>query len=202
MEVAMMKALGSDQFEALLRHLGPDRETAGRQYEQLRVRLLAVFTYRRCPHPEDLADETMDRVARKLLEIGDRFEGADASRFVFGVAWNIAKESFHRRREVALPDTWDVEDPVKFDPEKEAGDRSEVCLERCLRSLPESDRDLVLRYFQHEKRAKIDQRSSLARELQISPNALRLRIHRTTGQLRSCVRDCLESSNPRPGGDR
>lgn len=198
----MMKALGTDQFEALLRHLGPDREKAGRQYEQLRGRLLAVFTYRRCPHPEELADETMDRAARKLLEIGDRFEGTDASRFVFGVAWNIAKESFHRRREVALPDTWDMEDPVRFQPDEESGDRGEGCLERCLRSLDGADRDVVLRYFQDEKRARINQRSGLARELRITPNALRLRIHRTTSQLRACVHDCLEASKPRPVGDR
>src|SRR5262249_45177667 len=143
-----------------------------------------------------------DRVARKLLEIGDRFEGADASRFVFGVAWNIVKESFHRRRETALPEGWDVEDPVKFDPEAERGDRGEACLERCLRALSDADRELVLKYFQEDKRAKIAQRSSLARELRISPNALRLRIHRTTTQLRDCVRSCLETSNPRPVGNR
>ena len=202
MDVVIMNALSPDQFEALLRHLGPDRETAGVQYEQIRGRLLTVFTYRRCPHPEELADETMDRVARKLLEIGDRFEGADASRFVFGVAWNIVKESFHRRRDATLPEGWDVEDPVRFDPQGESGDRGEACLERCLRSLSDADREIVLRYFQEEKRAKISQRSTLARELRITPNALRLRIHRTTTQLRDCVRNCLETSTPRPVGSR
>jgi DNA-directed RNA polymerase specialized sigma24 family protein len=198
----MMKVPSPDQFEALLRHLGPDRETAGLRYEQLRRRLLTVFTNRRCPHPEDLADETLDRVARKLFEIGDRFEGDDPSRFVFGVAWNIAKESFHRHRDVAIPETWDVADPAGFEPEDDDKGRGEGCLDRCLRSLADADRDLVLRYYQEEKRAKINQRSTLARELSITPNALRLRIHRTTLALRDCVRNCLETSKPRPMGTR
>jgi DNA-directed RNA polymerase specialized sigma24 family protein len=194
----MMNALNPDQFEALLRHLGSDREVAGQRYEQLRQRLLTVFAYRRCPHPEDLADETMDRVARKLLEIGEAFEGTDPSRFVFGVAWNIAKESFHRQREVALPEALDLADPAGFQDDDEARSRGEGCLERCLRKLADADRDLVLRYYQEEKRAKINQRSTLARELSISPNALRLRIHRITLQLRDCVLNCLEASKPRP----
>src|SRR5262245_60780717 len=107
----MVHALGPDQFEALLGRLGPDRETAGREYEQLRHRLVTIFTYRRCPHPEELADETLDRVARKLLEMGTAFEGPDPTRFVFGVAWNVAKESFHSQREVPLPVAWDPAAP-------------------------------------------------------------------------------------------
>lgn len=198
----MMNVINPDQFEALLSHLGPDREAAGLQYERLRERLLTVFTYRRCPHPEDLADETMDRVARKLLEMGDSFEGPDPSRFVFGVAWNIAKESFHRHRDVALPSTWDMADTTKPDDEEDAWSRGQRCLEECLRSLGQTDRELVLQYYQEEKRAKIDQRSTLARNRGISANALRLRVHRITLQLRQCVANCLEPSRPRSVGRR
>ena len=195
----MMNALSPDQFEALLRHLGPDREAAGRQYERLRQRLLTVFTYRRCPQPEELADQTLDRVARKLLEMGETFEGSDPSRFVFGVAWNIAKESFHRRRDVPLPDSWDLADTTgRDDDDEEIRSQGERCLEQCLRILADAERDLVLRYYQEEKRAKINQRSTLARALAISPNALRLRIHRITQQLRQCIANCLNASKLRP----
>jgi DNA-directed RNA polymerase specialized sigma24 family protein len=193
-----MNALRPDQFEALIRHLGPDREAAGQRYEALRQRLTTVFVYRRCPNPEELADETMDRVARKLLEIGDKFEGDDPTRFVFGVAWKIAKEAFHRHREVSLPDTWDLADPAAFTGDDAGRPGGEECLERCLRKLSDGDRELVLRYFQEEKRAKIALRSTLARELGVSANALRLRIHRITLQLRDCVNECLETSKPRP----
>jgi len=194
----MVNAVNSAQFEILLRHLGPDRETAGRQYEQLRLRLLTVFKYRHCANPEDLADETMDRVAKKLTELGDRFEGDDPSRFVFGVAWRVAKESFHRRREQQLPGAWDLADSTRHADEEDEKDRDAGCLERCLGKLADADRTLVLKYFQEEKRAKINARSTLARELKISPNALRLRIHRLTLQLRDCVRNCLDDARHRP----
>lgn len=194
----MMNAVSTAQFEALLRRLGPDRDMAGLRYEQLRRRLLTVFTYRRCPHPEDLADETLDRAARKLLEIGDRFEGSDPSRFVFGVAWNIARESFQRHREVPLPDEWDLADPTGVEDEDNARSRGESCLERCLRKLADADREMVLGYYQEEKRVKINRRTTLARDLGISANALRLRIHRITLHLRDCVSTCLDASKPRP----
>jgi len=198
MDVAMMSPVSTAQFEALLRHLGPDRDAAGRQYEQLRQRLLTIFTYRHCAHPEDLADETMDRVARRLLEMGERFEGSDPARFVFGVAWNVARESFHRNRDLPLPGGWDMADSSGPADETDDGSREASCLERCLARLADADRRLVLRYFQEEKRAKITERSALARELRISPNALRLRIHRLSQQLRDCVGDCLDEVTPRP----
>jgi DNA-directed RNA polymerase specialized sigma24 family protein len=194
----MVHALGPDQFEALLGRLAPDRDAAGREYEQLRQRLITIFTYRRCPHPEDLADETMDRVARKLLEMGPAFEGSDPSRFVFGVAWNVAKESFHGRREVQMSSTLDPAAAPDTDDEIEAN--GERCLDQCLRRLADPERRLVLHYFEEEKRAKIARRSALARDLGISSNALRLRIHRVVQQLRDCVVNCLEASKPRPLG--
>ena len=67
---SMPEPLGSEPFEALLLRLGSDRETAGERYLQLRQRLVAVFEYRHCPRPEELADETLDRVARRLQEMG------------------------------------------------------------------------------------------------------------------------------------
>jgi DNA-directed RNA polymerase specialized sigma24 family protein len=194
----MVNALNPLQFETLLRRLGASREEAGARYEQLRRRLVTVFAYRHCADPEDLADQTMDRVARKLVELGDGFTGDDPTRFVFGVAWNIAKESFHRQRSAPLPDTLDLADPAGFGVVEDDGARGHECLERCLWRLPDADRALVLRYYERAKRERIVERSALAHELNISPNALRLRIHRLTQHLRDCVTDCLETASSRP----
>jgi hypothetical protein len=68
--------------------------------------------------------------------------------------------------------------------------RKEHCLDTCLQRLAAPDRSLLLTYFQLEKRAKIEQRSLLAAQLRISPNALRLRVHRMTASLRDCTYDC------------
>jgi len=48
----MGRPLRSEQLEALLQRLGPDREQAGLRYEQLRRGLITVFGYRNCEHPD------------------------------------------------------------------------------------------------------------------------------------------------------
>jgi len=183
--------IGSGPFETLLHRLGPDREAAGAQYLQLRRRLVAVFEYRRCPHPEELADETLDRTARRLEELGNDFVGGDPSRFVFGVAWNVARESFRRPVAIPLPDGWEGRTAHAAPADD---DRGAECLERCLQRLDAADRSLVLEYHQDERSARIRRRSDLAGGLGLSPNALRLKIHRITARLRECVFACMERS--------
>ena len=193
----MVHALGPDQFEALLGRLGPDRGPR-REHEQLRQRLVTISLYRRAPHRKSSPTRRDGLGRRKLFENGSGLRGSDPSRFVFGVAWNVAKESFHGHREVQMPSRLDLAAPPDMDDEIEAN--GERCLDQCLRGLADPERRLVLHYFEEEKRAKIARRSSLARELGISSNALRLRIHRVVQQLRDCVVNCLEASKPRPLG--
>jgi DNA-directed RNA polymerase specialized sigma24 family protein len=186
----MSEPLRSEQFETLLQRLGPDREAAGARYEQLRRRLLAIFSYRHCPHPEELADETLDRVARKLRELGGEFIGSDPARYVFGVAWNVARESFRRPSAVSLPEGW--EKPLAASETHD--ERESACLDRCLEQLGTADKTLALEYHQGEGIVRIRRRVELARELGLSQNALRLRIHRVTTRLRECVGLCVEQA--------
>jgi DNA-directed RNA polymerase specialized sigma24 family protein len=192
----MTNPLSPEQFEVLLRQLGPDRDLAGARYEQLRRRLVTILTYRGCAQPEEVADETMDRVARRLAEIPAGSEIGDPTRFVFGVAWNVAREWIRRQRTVPLPDGWDPPDPVESEMRSPDGDLGHGCLDRCLRCLPQQDRDVVLTYYQEEGLAKIRHRAIVARQLKISSNALRLRIHRLTLRLRECVFHCLDTARP------
>jgi hypothetical protein len=55
---------------------------------------------------------------------------------------------------------------------------------------------VVLTYYQEEGLAKIRHRAIVARQLKISSNALRLRIHRLTLRLRECVFHCLDTARP------
>lgn len=186
-------ALRAEHFEALLRRLGPDRELAGARYEQLRRRLIVVFTYRGCGNAEELVDQTMDRVARKLAEEGPGHESADLSPFVLAVAWNIARESFRRPHPESLSADADPPDPVASADGVETKEREQRCLDWCLDRLAQDERELLLTYFQDERGAKIKRRALLARELRISSTALRLRIWRLTGNLRLCAVACLEA---------
>lgn len=196
----MTPALNPEQFEVLLRRLDPDRDLAGARYEQLRRRLVTVLTYRGCTHAEEVADETMDRVARRLSEIPQGTEIGDPARFVFGVAWNVAREWIRRQRTVPLPDGWDPADLGEADVSARTSDLGHGCLDRCLRCLPVQDKDIVLTYYQEEGLAKIRHRAMVARHLKISPNALRLRIHRVTLRLRECVFHCVDTARPRDIG--
>ncbi len=187
----MAQKLHPDHLAALLDRLGPDRDLAGERYVDLARRLRIIFLYRHCPDVDELVDETLDRAGRRLLELGERYEGTDPDRYVFGVAWNVARESFRRRSLEPLPEGKEIPDPGPDDPE-ETEEMRDVCLDRCLGQLPEGDRHLALTYYRGEKGARIRRRADLARELGVSLNALRLRVHRITDRLRRCVLRCVD----------
>jgi DNA-directed RNA polymerase specialized sigma24 family protein len=193
----MSEPLRREQFDALLQRLAPERELAGMRYEQLRSRLVSLFEHRGCEHAEELADETLDRAARRLQQMGDEFVGNDPARFVYGVAWNVARESFRRRALLPLPEQWEARRAEPPAAEEDA-EREQACLDRCLELFSAAERSLVLAYFEGEKSARIERRSALAQELGITLNALRLKIHRLTGRLRDCVVQCV--ARGRAGG--
>lgn len=183
--------LQPDHFAALLDRLAADRDLAGERYVELCRRLRTVFRYRGCANVDELVDETLDRAGRRLLELGDTYEGSDPARYVFGVGWNVARESFRRRSPEALPEGKELADPGPADPDETEELRS-GCLDRCLGQLAEDDRRVALAYYRDEKRARILQRAALAGELGVSLNALRLKIHRITRQLRECMFLCVD----------
>ncbi len=183
--------LTEDALGKLLAALDGDRERAGEKYEQLRRGLVYFFECRGCTFPEDHADETINRVARKLAggeEIRDPFS------YVYGVARLLLLEVFKRRdRERAafahLPAPVVAAHDGEEDEEAEAQLR---CLRRCLDSLPAESRVFIMSYYQGEKRAKIASRQRLAEALKIPPNALRLRARRVREKLETCVAHCLK----------
>ena len=52
----------------LLMRLDSDPAKAWEQYRSLRCRLVKFFEWNQCTFPEELADEVLDRVARKPAE--------------------------------------------------------------------------------------------------------------------------------------
>src|SRR5260370_8709895 len=55
-----------EEFDQFLAKLDPDRDIAAGKYQTLRRKLVDLFEHRACRAAEDLADETIDRIARKL----------------------------------------------------------------------------------------------------------------------------------------
>lgn len=176
--------LTQESFDALLAWLDPEREAAGRKYEDIRLRLIKIFACRGCYEPEDLADETINRVSKKLKEIASTYSG-DPARYFYGVANKVHLEYLRRRPAPFPPAPSEVSDNL----EKEY-----ACLERCVQNLSVNNRVLVLQYYQEEKRAKIDHRKHLAAQLGIAVNALRIRACRIRAALQECVTNCLEEA--------
>src|SRR5215831_13213906 len=83
--------LTPETFEKLLEWLDRDRNRAGEKYEYIRMRLIKRFASRGCTEPEELADETLTRVAHKLKQISGAYIGNPAS-YCLGVANKIFLE--------------------------------------------------------------------------------------------------------------
>ncbi len=180
--------LSQEDLDRLLTWLDEDRELAGQIYEKIRWRLITIFAARGCQVAEELADETIDRVARRVSDIAEGYAG-DKARYFFGVANNVHHEYLKRP---APPDPDELTE-ARHDKEQPDKERMHDCLEQCLQRLPETDRRMILRYFSHEEKAtKVDLHKQLAAELGININTLRLRVLRTKQKLQPCVERCLE----------
>ena len=176
-------ALTQEAFDALLDWLdegGGGRERAGARYEEIRRRLVKIFACRGCYEAEELADETINVVAKRVGEIGPTYEG-DRALYFYGVANKVYLEWLRRRR---VPPPPPPPSPPDFGQEYE-------CLEHCMEKLDPGSRDLVLQYYREEKRDKIEHRRTMASKLGIALNALRIRAFRIRAALRECVGDCL-----------
>lgn len=161
-----------------------DREGAGARYEELRESLLRFFRWRGAFDPEDLADETLSRLARKIAD-GVRVD--DPRRYVLGMARLILLEEVKERvrHERALTE-WRREVAAGEAPDE----RRMACLERCLDSLPDDGRELILSYYSGERTSKIENRRRLAERLEVPIPSLRIRVHRMRERLERCISEC------------
>lgn len=174
--------LRQDDFDRLLAWLDEDRERAGEEYEKLRRRLTTIFSARGCRIPEELADETIDRVSRRVAEIQENYQGNKALYFL-GVANNVHHE-YLKRSLVPMPvlEVADADQELTHD-----------CLEKCLEKLTERSQSLIRQYYAEDKSAKIGLRKALAKQLGLTQNALRARALRIREALQFCIERCLSS---------
>jgi DNA-directed RNA polymerase specialized sigma24 family protein len=185
--VGIKEGLDQEAFDALLAWLDPDREHAGQKYEEIRARLIKYFVRRGCPISEELADVTIERVTRKVRDLAAGYVG-DPALYFYGVAHKVYLE-YQKKK----PDPLPLPPP---DPPDHL-EKNDRCLERCLQKLDSQTRNLILQYYKDDRRAKIDHRGQLARQMGIPLNTLRMRMHRIRLSLRECVEDCLNQSDLR-----
>jgi DNA-directed RNA polymerase specialized sigma24 family protein len=172
-----MWELNPEAFHALLAALDPDQERAAERYESIRRKLITFFENRGCLIPEELTDETFDRVARRLAQ------GVTISipnSYCYGVARHVLQE-YWKAPPPPLPSSPPPDDGLEID-----------CQMQCIQALDSKTRTLLIQYCQAEDGVKKEeQRALLAQRLEITMTALRLRVFRIRSRLDECVRDCL-----------
>jgi DNA-directed RNA polymerase specialized sigma24 family protein len=183
-------SLTQEAFDRLLACLADDREAAGEKYLEIRRNLIRFFEWRGCPFPEDHADETVNRVARRLSE-GEELRNPSA--YFIGVARLLVLEIVKARakesqalEEVAFSTVEPVE-PTSDEPRIE-------CLQQCLGTLESENRELILQYYQGEKGEKIRNRRQLTTRLGVPLNTLRMRALRLRERLQGCVEQCVSET--------
>jgi RNA polymerase sigma factor (sigma-70 family) len=182
-----------ESFDEILAWLDPDRELAASIYVELRHALVKIFAWNHCVDPEGMTDETFDRVAKQVHELRGTFKG-DPKLFFYGVARNLIKE-YHKKVKSSVPiDEIELPGSPPQEAEEETSEMREECLQSCLRELTSEKRELILAYYAKEKRAKIDHRTEMARQLGVAIETLRVRTHRIRDTLEKCIERCLDRS--------
>ena len=172
--------LSGEALEALLQALDANRDVAAGRYELLRRKLIDLFAWRCAEMPEALADQTLDRLARRLAQ-GDPVERVES--FALGIARMQLKEvaRIRERRQQAMRE-------IRAERSDATGEAEMLeAIERCAEKLPESSRELIARYYRGNREA-------LARDLGLSLNAVRTRVLRIRRKLYECV---IRSRNER-----
>lgn len=189
-------AIPPESFDEILAWLNPDREVAGTIYVQLRHDLTKIFIWNRCTDPDGLTDEVFDRVAKKVHQLRQTFEG-DPRLFFYGVARNLVKEAPKKiKTQVSLEGT-DLAANLVTDTEDETANMREECLQSCLEELSSEKRELILAYYAKERQAKIDHRTEIALRLGTSVETLRVRVYRIRATLEDCIERCLSRKGHR-----
>jgi DNA-directed RNA polymerase specialized sigma24 family protein len=185
-------------FRQFLKWLDEGVESNGQKYLEMRRRLVHYFDRKNCLSPDDLADETLSRVTRRLGEEGGIVDTPPA-RYCYIVAKFVFLEHQRRpgRRLVSLDSPSELGKVASrlgapFEPDSGAEAKGKLlnCLEQCLQELKPDDRKLIFGYYRGEQGVKIENRRELAARLGLTMNALSIRACRIREKLEACVRTC------------
>lgn len=187
-------------FRGLLTWLDEGVDSGGDRYLEMRRRLVSYFDRRNSSTPDEHADETLNRVARRLEEQAVIVDTSPAH-FCYLTAKFVLLESRrgpdHQQRSLeevplAARRASDLESAPTEGTENH--ERLLGCLEDCLETLTPADQDLILEYYRGERREKIDGRRRLASRLALTLNAVTIRAARIRNRLEQCVAACAAGS--------
>jgi DNA-directed RNA polymerase specialized sigma24 family protein len=182
-------------FRKLLEWLDEGADSDGGRYLEMRRRLVSYFGHKQCIPVDELADETLNRVARRLEEQGWIDDSAPAH-YCYIIAKYVFLEHVRQVRRIHVAES-EIGSMAARDQQtmgnSDVSQKLLTCLEHCLEKLLPGERDLILEYYRGEQGDKIQRRRQLAERLAMTLNALSIRACRIRDRLELCVEKCAQS---------
>ena len=183
-------------FDRLLEWLDDGVESDGNTYLEIHRRLVSYFDRRNRLSPNELADETLNRISRTLEKDG-AIETTPPARYCYVVARFVLLEDIRREQRIVRLDERSragasrTLDEVLTEPGHLAAQEQRLeCLEGCLQRLTAAQRELIVEYYRGGRGQKIERRRDMAKRLGITMNALSIRVCRIRSALEGCVEAC------------
>jgi DNA-directed RNA polymerase specialized sigma24 family protein len=191
----MVETFSQNSFDKLLNLFAQDRDEAGAKYENLRLRLIKFFEWRKCEMPEELTDVVFDRVLRKITE-GEEIQNIAA--YSATIAQFVFKEYLrsNERQNQLIEDAPEVQNLKAKETinEDEATDLRQTCFDKCLAEFSEENRKFIIAYYDTDEKTMIASRKRLAEKLGTNLNTLRIRACRLKSKLEDCTMKCCKNS--------
>jgi len=179
----------------LLDWLDEGADSDGAKFVEMRRRLVSYFDRKNCSASDELADEALNRIARRLEEKG-AIEGEAPARYCYIVARFVfleyLRESKRKDLLMAAIERQRGSDQARPVDDPDSRERMLKCLEQCTRQPEPLNRELITRYYAGRERIKIENRRALAQSLGITMNALSIRACRIRDRLEACVQQCMK----------
>jgi DNA-directed RNA polymerase specialized sigma24 family protein len=191
-------------LNALLKALDTDRDRASKKYTALHDRLIRFFQWNKVEDAQSLADETLDRLARRVAadtaQEGGQQDVSEAvqepEKFAAGIARLLLHEHWRRQqRETQALQLLKYDGAEGSDAESQQTEALAAALDECLEKLPPGQRELIQRYYGSDGYSQIESRKQLAAQMNISLNALRNRAMRIRADLEGHAAAALRKSS-------
>jgi DNA-directed RNA polymerase specialized sigma24 family protein len=176
-----------EMLNELLSLLHTDEAQAAVEYHNLHQRLTRFFDWNNAQDPMALADEAIDRLAKRASD-QSKTEGVQhISAFALGIARHMLQEEARRQQKMAeINRHWRAMELVRTrETEAEA---IEDALRQCLEKMQPDRRRLIEAYYNYNPSEKIKIHQQLAESEGLSLNALRNRAMRARQELEACIR--------------
>jgi hypothetical protein len=199
MEKAKLKKnwiISESAFQRLLEWIDGGNESEGKRYLEITNRLVNYFDRKNCLNPNELADETLNRVARRLEEEGN-IDSETPEKFCYITAKFVFMESLRNkeRQNIQLDEVIENKLVINSYDDKGIMEQRLNCLETCTNNFDNSNREIIFSYYYGEERIKIENRRNLAKKFELSVNALSIKACRLREKLHICVNKCVEKNN-------